>query len=257
MALTIAGSDSGGGAGIQADLRTFFAHGLLGTSVITAVTAQNTVGVQAVAPMTAAMVAAQLESVLSDLPVAVIKIGMLADAAIVRAVVEALRHVPDLPVVLDPVILSSSGTALLDSEGVSELIGSLLPLATVVTPNHAEAARLAGATGDAMWQALAMLTPATWVLTGGEDGADDATDIVRTPDGELHTLMGPRHHTKTTHGTGCTFASAVAAGLARDVGTLDAVKAAKAYVSGAIKAATEVGAGKSPLDHLWRLRRTN
>jgi hydroxymethylpyrimidine/phosphomethylpyrimidine kinase len=255
-ALTIAGSDSGGGAGIQADLKTFAAHGVYGTSAITAITAQNTVGVTAVSALAADLVTAQIEAVASDIPLHATKIGMLANAAIVEAVAAAIRGL-DLPrVVLDPVMLAKSGDLLLDDEAVEGLRLELLPCALVVTPNLPEAAVLCGHAVEAPHQAreaarrIHGLGPKAVVIKGGHGTGDYIVDLLF--DGERF-LEFPtaRIHTRNTHGTGCTFASAIAARLALGDDLPDAVGRAQAYVVGAIRHGLAVGQGHGPLDHFW------
>ena len=259
-ALTIAGSDSGGGAGLQADLRTFFAHGLLGCTAVTAITVQNTLGVRAVVPVAGDVVRAQIDCVLADLPVRAAKTGMLATADNVRAVAAAWREHPALPLVVDPVLVSSSGHPLLDAAAVAALQRELLPLATVVTPNLVEAAVLLGGRApgpsEATLEALAALAPrATIVLKGGH-AADvaEAVDHVRLPDGRTFTLRAPRVDTRATHGTGCTLAAAITARLALGHDLVAALTGAKRYLTGALAHATPMGAGHGPMDHLWALR---
>ena len=219
IALTIAGSDSGGGAGIQADLKTFAAHGVYGLSAITAVTAQNTVGVTAWQALPADLVSAQIEAVVSDIGCDAVKTGMLANAAIVEAVAAAIESL-DLPnVVVDPVMIAKSGDALLEPEAVAALQTELLPRATVVTPNIPEAEALTGvrivSLEDARDAARRLMRrgPAAVVIKGGHMQGPDLVDLLF--DGErFHEFAGPRVETRNTHGTGCTFASAIAANLA-------------------------------------------
>lgn len=259
-ALTIAGSDSGGGAGLQADLRTFFAHGLLGCTAVTAITVQNTVGVRAVVAVDPAVVVAQIEAVLDDLPVRAAKTGMLASAATVRAVAAAWHAGVTVPLVVDPVLVSTSGHALGGADVVAALRGELLPLATVITPNLHEAAALLGqdALGEVAdtLEALAALAPrAAVVLKGGH--SDDPTasvDYVRLRGGRTLTLGAPRIATRATHGTGCTLAAAITARLALGRTPEDAIAGAKRYLDGALRNATPLGAGHGPPDHLWALR---
>ena len=238
VALTIAGSDSGGGAGIQADLKTFEAHGVYGTSVITLVTAQNTLGVQGVDYVSPDMVRAQLRAVLDDFPVGAVKTGALGRPEIVRVVAEELRG-RGLPLVVDPVMLAKSGDALLDAEAISTVLGELLPLATLVTPNTPE------------WNVLCQAgAPDTLplLLKGGhaEEGSDSVTDELRTPAHSL-TLTAPRLRTRHTHGTGCTLSAAITANLARGLDLPGAVMQAHAYLQGALRRAPGLGAGHGPL----------
>ena len=212
--LSIAGSDSGGGAGIQADLKAFARCRVHGMTAITALTAQNTVGVQSVAPVAPEMIVAQVESVASDIGVDAVKVGMLADEATIDAVVEALGLVGDAPVVVDPVMIAQSGATLLDPNAKAALIERILPLATVVTPNLPEARALSGlpegASKEALGRAILALGPSAAVVTGGhsEDGADVLTDA----GGSLR-IEGPRYPDGASHGSGCTHSSALAAFL--------------------------------------------
>lgn len=256
-ALTIAGSDSGGGAGIQADLKTFAALGVYGTSAITAITAQNTVGVTAAQALSADLVTAQIEAVASDIRVHATKTGMLATAAIVEAVAAAISDL-ELPlVVVDPVMLAKSGDRLLDDDAVLAVMKELLPRAYLVTPNIPEAEVLSGlritSLDDAKTAAKKILESgaSAVVVKGGHAAGDDLVDLLY--DGrtfvELHT---PRIDTRNTHGTGCTFAAATAARLALGDSLTDAVTRAQAYVAGAIRHGLNVGHGHGPLDHFWR-----
>lgn len=235
VALTVAGSDSGGGAGIQADLRTFGAHGVFGTSALTLVTAQNTLGVRAVQVLPPELVRAQMEAVLSDFPVAAVKTGALGSADVVRAVAGALRG-RGLPVVVDPVLLSKSGHALLDARAVRVLVDELLPLATLITPNLPEAEALFGP----------QLPPLPLLLKGGHAEGEAVTDELRCGGTSLR-LRAPRQPTRHTHGTGCTLSAAIAANLARGLALTEAVEAAHRYVQAAIRAAPGLGAGHGPL----------
>lgn len=244
VALTIAGSDSSGGAGVQADLKTFSALGVYGASVITAVTAQNTRAVTAVWAVPADLVRAQLDAVLDDLAVAAVKLGMLHDAAIIEAVAAGLECRPRIPVVLDPVMVAKSGAALLAREAaVSALVQRLLPRATVITPNLPEAAVLLGC-DEAEVQAdprracarLRALGPQAVLLKGGHAGGENSDDLLDTG-GELLTLPAQRLATRHTHGTGCTLAAALAAGLAHGLGLAAAAAAAKRYITLAIAGA--------------------
>jgi len=256
VALTIAGSDSGGGAGIQADLKTFAALGVFGTSVVTAVTAQNTVAVLGVRVLEPDFVDLQMEAVLTDLPVAAVKTGMLASAAIVAAVARRAAA-GDLPLlVVDPVMVTSTGTPLLDDDGVAAYLDLLLPHAAVCTPNMREAALLASmavtdlAQMEAAARRLAEYGPRVVVVKGGHLAADVAPDVVLA-DGVLTVLDGPRVPTANDHGTGCSLAAAIAAHLARGTDAVAAVVGAKAFVARAIGGASSwtLGAGHGPLDH--------
>jgi hydroxymethylpyrimidine/phosphomethylpyrimidine kinase len=261
IALTVAGSDSGGGAGIQADLKTFSALGVYGASVITALTAQNTQRVSAIHPVPVAFIRQQLEAVFEDLNVAVVKTGMLGDAGVVCAVADFLRHRPDVRLVVDPVMIAKSGDALLRADAVSALVEELLPLATVITPNLPEAAAILGeaeaADHVAMEQAaraLKALGPKAVLLKGGHLPADESPDIF-LDDEQCFTLSSVRIDTTNTHGTGCTLASAVAAYLALGEAPAAAVRLAKTYISGAIAQADRlaVGQGHGPVHHFYKL----
>lgn len=257
IALTIAGSDSGGGAGIQADLKTFSALGVYGASVITALTAQNTRGVQAIHPVPPAFVAAQIDSVLSDLAVGAIKIGMLASPDVIEAVAAALdRHAPR-PLVLDPVMVAQSGDRLVPPDAVEALRRVLLPRALIVTPNLPEAAVLAGggiaeSEGDMADQGETIRTLGARhvLMKGGHAEGSESVDWLIGPAGRRR-YAAPRLASRNTHGTGCTLSSAIAAGLARGLPLEEAVGAAKAYVHRAIGAAArlEVGSGHGPTHH--------
>jgi hydroxymethylpyrimidine/phosphomethylpyrimidine kinase len=256
-ALTIAGSDSGGGAGIQADLKTFAAHGVFGTSAITAVTAQNTLGVVAWQALPADLVTAQIEAVAGDLGADAVKIGMLANAAIVEAVVAAIRAL-DLPqVVVDPVMIAKGGDRLIDDEAVGALRSELLAVAHVVTPNIAEAEVLAGTrvrSIDEMRAAAARilrLGPRVVLVKGGHLDGDESVDVACTAS-DTFEIRRARIHTRHTHGTGCTLSSAIAANLARGLTDRAALEAAREYLDGAIRHAPGLGKGHGPLNHFWR-----
>jgi hydroxymethylpyrimidine/phosphomethylpyrimidine kinase len=261
--LTIAGSDPGGGAGVQADLKTFAAFGVYGVSVITAVTVQNTQGVERVAALDGDLVEAQIEALAGDIDVHATKVGMLANAAIVEAVTAAIDEL-DLPlVVLDPVLMSSSGGPLLDADGQGALRSELLARARVVTPNVAEAETLAGhpiASIDAARDAarrIRDLGPRAVVITGGHaHGFGDPAHVVDLLlDGnEFHECRVSRVDAGPTHGTGCTFASAVAAGLALGAALPHAVARAQQYVAGALTHRLAIGRGRAVLDHFWQAR---
>lgn len=254
--LTIAGSDSGGGAGIQADLKTFVACGVYGTSAITAVTAQNTLGVQGAFALPAEFVAQQIDSVLDDIGADAVKTGMLANAKIVRTVAAKLRARGVKNLVVDPVAVATSGDRLLDEDAISVVVEELLPLATVITPNRHEAAALLGTDSiddmERAAHALQALGPQLVVVTGGDAKGDVALDAVF--DGhEYYELEGERIDTRNTHGSGCTFSSAIAAGLALGAAPHDAIAAAKDYVTEALRQADaiHVGAGRSGLHHFF------
>jgi hydroxymethylpyrimidine/phosphomethylpyrimidine kinase len=258
-AMTIAGSDSSGGAGIQADLKTFGALGVYGTSAITAITAQNTRGVVDVLALSADFVIAQMEAVAGDLTIHATKTGMLANAAIVEAVAAAIAELELPQLVVDPVMLAKSGDRLLDEDAVSAVRLELIPLALVVTPNIPEAEILAGRTITSLDDArvaareIRELGPGTVVIKGGHGTGTEIVDLLF--DGVHFTeFRTPRIATANTHGTGCTFASAIAAYLARGVSLAHAVEQAQHYVAGAIRHALPIGHGHGPLDHFWMTR---
>ena len=258
-ALTIAGSDSGAGAGIQADLKTFAAFGVYGTSAITAVTAQNTMGVTAVLALPADLVEAQIEAVASDIGIHAAKTGMLANAAIVEAVAAAVDSLEIPFLVVDPVMIAKSGDALLEEEAIASLKAELLPRAFLVTPNRMEAEILAGtpiesldAARDAAERILG-LGPAAVVVKGGHLATGDVViDVLH--DGQTITeFRGPRIPGTSTHGTGCTFAAAVTAGLALGRPLHEAVDRATRYVANGIRHAVPIGHGHGPLNHFWNM----
>jgi hydroxymethylpyrimidine/phosphomethylpyrimidine kinase len=257
--LAIAGSDSGGGAGVQADIKTITALGGYAASAITAVTVQDTLGVHAVHPIPPAIIAAQIRAVLADIGADAIKTGMLGDAAAAKAVLEALEEWPGIPLVVDPVMVAKGGARLM-SEGALSPLRQLMARAALVTPNAPEAEALTGlaiATTDDLRRAgEALLTSGVRavLMKGGHVPGDSVIDLLMTPDGETM-LEGPRIETRHTHGTGCTLASACATGLAQGRTLQDAVARAWAYVGEAIRRAPGFGAGAGPLDHGWIHRR--
>ncbi|MFD5898261.1 MULTISPECIES: bifunctional hydroxymethylpyrimidine kinase/phosphomethylpyrimidine kinase [unclassified Streptomyces] len=255
--LTVAGSDSGGGAGIQADLKTMLAFGVHGMSVLTAVTAQNSRGVQGAWELPVEAVRAQYRSVVDDIGVQAVKTGMLSSAALVETVAELLAGT-DVPVVVDPVGFSKHGDPLLAASALDSVRKRLLPTATVATPNLDEVAQLTGLEvrdeAEMPRAAAAVLAfGPRWVLIKGGHLPGDAVDLL-TDGSEEHWLRAPRHDNRHTHGTGCTLASAIAAGLGTGQGVLEAVVAAKRYVTGAIAAGFPLGGGIGPVDHAWRFR---
>ena len=259
-ALTIAGSDSSGGAGVQADLQTFAAHGIYGLSAVTAVTAQDATGVRACHPVPPAIVEAQIAAALAGPGVAAVKTGMLATAAIVDAVASAAARLPLPRLVVDPVLRSGHGDRLLDDDAVALLVRALLPRAAVVTPNRGEAERLAGiriaSPEDARDAARRIhdLGPGTVVVTGGhlEEDAEHVVDVVY--DGRALTkLRVARVPGPTVHGTGCTFAAAVTAGLASGLTPVEAAEAAQHFVAGAMRHAIAAGPAGRALDPFWRV----
>lgn len=257
IALTIAGSDSGGGAGIQADLKAFSARGVYGASVITALTAQNTQAVTAVEAASLPMISAQIDAVLSDLSVNAIKIGMLAEASVIETVATAIAAFSN-PIVLDPVMVAKSGDALLQDEAVDALKRILLPRATVLTPNLPEAARLLEA-GEAagpeemiaQGEALLHLGPKAVYMKGGHGAGDECIDFLVSADAPAIAFRSPRLATRNTHGTGCTLSSAIAAELAKGADLVQAAGAAHNYLQAAIARADDltIGGGHGPVHH--------
>ncbi|HXI64310.1 MAG TPA: bifunctional hydroxymethylpyrimidine kinase/phosphomethylpyrimidine kinase [Gemmatimonadales bacterium] len=254
IALTIAGSDSGGGAGIQADLKTFHQFGVFGTSVVTAVTAQNTVGVRAWEAVAVQLVTSQLDAVADDLPPVAVKSGMLGSAAIVAAIADGItrRALPNY--VLDPVMVATSGDRLLDADAERLIAQRLVPLATLVTPNLDEAEVLIGETvrtPDEMeraGRALVRLGAKAVLVKGGHLAGDEIVDVL-VADGIARRIIRPRLETTSTHGTGCTLSAAVAAGLALDRPLERAVRDALDFVQRAMAAAPALGRGHGPLNH--------
>ena len=260
IALTIAGSDSSGGAGIQADLKTFAALGVYGASVITALTAQNTQGVTGIHQAPADFVTAQIDAVFSDLAVGAVKIGMVAHPPVIDAIVAGLKRWSPRHVVLDPVMVATSGDRLLAAEAVDALRTKLIPLASVITPNLPEAADLLGekvATDEAaveqQGRRLLSLGCQTVLIKGGHGAGAESTDYLIDSSG-VTALAAPRVATKNTHGTGCSLSSAIAAGLAKGEDMASAVRNAKAWVSAAIAAADRfsVGHGHGPIHHFHK-----
>jgi hydroxymethylpyrimidine/phosphomethylpyrimidine kinase len=256
VALTIAGSDSGGGAGIQADLKTFAALGVYGTSALTAVTAQNTVEVTAIEELCPEMVAAQIEAVVTDIGVDAAKTGMLSSTDLIEVVAEEIRKHKLKKLVVDPVMVSKSGAALLQEQAVAALMTKLLPRAMVVTPNWPEAEKLVGhrietkEESEEACRKIAGMGPKVVVLKGGHR-TGKAVDIVF--DGKKFIrLTAERLQTTSTHGTGCTFSAAIAAGLAKGLEPLAAIKAAKRYLTLAIQKAYPIGHGHGPVNHFYR-----
>ena len=262
--LTIAGSDSGGGAGLQADLKTVSALGCYGASVVTAVTAQNTRAVTAVHPLPPDLIAAQIRAVLDDIAVHAVKIGMVGSPEATRAVADALRGCA-VPIVLDPVMIAKSGDVLASQASIAALVRDLLPLAHVLTPNLPEAARLLGdqpaeteAAALVQGMALRALGPQQVLMKGGHASGAHCTDLLVGPGGSAR-FTAPRIRTRNTHGTGCTVSSAIAAGLAQGLPVADAVGRAHGWLHGAIRAADDlaIGGGNGPVHHfhaLWPRR---
>jgi len=260
IALTIAGSDSSGGAGIQADLKTFAALGVYGASAITALTAQNTSGVTGIHQIPAEFITAQIDAVFSDLAVAAVKIGMVAQPASIDAIVGGLTRWSPKHVVLDPVMVATSGDRLLAADAIEALRTRLIPLASVITPNLPEAAALLDeplATDEAavenQGKRLLTLGCRAVLIKGGHGQGAESTDYLIDANGTI-VLAAPRVPTKNTHGTGCSLSSAIAAGLAKGEGMETAIRNAKAWISAAIAAADRfsVGRGHGPVHHFHR-----
>jgi hydroxymethylpyrimidine/phosphomethylpyrimidine kinase len=252
VALTIAGSDSGGGAGIQADLKTFAALGVYGTSVVAALTAQNTQGVTAIHDVPPDFIAAQLDAIFADFDVAAVKIGMLSRSPAIETVAKGLARHRAKNIVLDPVMVASSGDSLLARDAVEALRALLIPLALVVTPNLPEAAALTGASlarneGEMEAQAREILSLGARrvLIKGGHGTGGDSVDLL-IGEGEVARLSAKRIATRNTHGTGCTLSSAIAAGLANGRDVVTACREAKAYVTAAITHADELAIGRNP-----------
>jgi len=255
-ALTIAGSDSGAGAGIQADLKTFAAFGVYGTSVITAITAQNTVGVTKILELPADLVAAQLDAVVEDIGAQALKTGMLANSAIIEIVAEKIREHRLRNLVVDPVMVAKGGDLLLRPEAIEALRSRLIPLAVIVTPNLPEAEQLTGIPGSRLQdikesaRRIIAMGARSVVIKGGHRKGP-ATDIFY--DGKkFRELSAPRVRTPNTHGTGCTFSAAIAAGLAKGEKLENAVVQAKRYITQAIRKGFPIGSGHSPVHHFYR-----
>jgi hydroxymethylpyrimidine/phosphomethylpyrimidine kinase len=260
VALTIAGSDSGGGAGIQADIKSMQANGVYAASVLTAVTAQNTVAVTDAFELPLALIEKQIDAVFEDLPIRATKTGMLSSAQVIDLVARKLAARRVAPLVVDPVMISKSGFALLADDAIETLKDVLLPLATVVTPNAHEARLLTGidprSKDDAADAARAIfeLGPGAVLVKGGHIGeSGDAVDVLF--DGkQIHTFSAPRILTKSTHGTGCTFASAICANLAREMPLRASIARAKRYMTEAIRHAVPLGQGHGPTNHFYFLK---
>lgn len=261
IAVTIAGSDSGGGAGIQADLKAFSALGCYGASVITALTAQNTLGVTAIHDVPPDMIAAQMDAVFDDLDVRAVKIGMLSRPPAITAVAEGLTRWRGAPVVLDPVMVAASGARLLEDAAVESLLRLLVPRADLITPNLPEAAALleapiaeTEAQMEAQGRALLARGARAVLMKGGHSTGPDSVDLLVTAEGVTR-FPAPRAATRNTHGTGCTLSSAIAAGLAHGFSLEESVAKAKRYITGAIAAADqlEVGRGHGPVHHFFDL----
>lgn len=261
IVLTIAGSDSGGGAGIQADIKAISAMGCYAASAITAVTVQNTLGVEAVHPIPLDILRGQIRAVLSDIGAGAVKIGMLHSSEVVRVVAEELRAFGITNVVLDPVMVSTSGHRLIEEEAIETLKSELLPLARVITPNIPEAEILAGTAINSnqdlptVARSLSMGGSVSVLLKAGHLTSDTLVDVLYNAEEDSITyLPSPRISTPNTHGTGCTLSSALAAALSRGLSLTEAAKSAKEYLSGALLSGSHytIGHGHGPVDHFWR-----
>ncbi len=259
IALTIAGSDSSGGAGVQADIKAMSANGVFAASVITAITAQNTTSVTAVHEVPAEVVAAQMVAVLSDLQVGAIKLGMLFSARIIDVVAQGLADFSG-PVVVDPVMIAKSGDVLLQDAAVDAMVGQILPIVTLLTPNLPEAARLLGepqartvAEIAAQGMRLLDMGPKAVLMKGGHAKGETCTDVLIDANGVVVTLSAPRVTTRNTHGTGCTYSSAITAQLSKGLDLQAAVTTAHSYLQAAIGAADrlKIGAGHGPVHHFY------
>ena len=257
-ALSIAGSDCSGGAGIQADLKTMTMNGVYAMSVITALTAQNTTGVRSIQESTPDFLADQLDAIFEDIYPDAVKIGMVASSELIRVIADRLRHYQARNVVVDPVMVATSGSALMEDNAVQTLIEELLPLSTLVTPNIPEAEVLSGMTIENKDD---MITAAKYigdnyhcaVLLKGGHSINDANDLLYA-DGQLTWFAGRRIDNPNTHGTGCTLSSAIAANLAKGFALIESVQQAKTYISGALSAMLDLGQGSGPMDHAFSLQ---
>ena len=256
VVLSIAGSDSSGGAGIQADIKTIQSYGLFAETAITAITAQNTCGVRAVQDVSPDVVAAQIDAVFEDIRPDAVKIGMVSSAAIIQCVAERLQAHHASNVVVDPVMVATSGSRLIAEDAVQALVEQLIPLATVITPNMPEAEVLCGfpvSNDDDMQRAAEHIARKTSgaVLVKGGHRSDTADDLLALPTGELTWLRARRIANDNTHGTGCTLSSAIACGLAQGNSIEQAVRRAKGFVRGAMSTGLNLGCGSGPLNHMW------
>lgn len=256
-ALSIAGSDCSGGAGIQADLKTMTMNGVFAMSAITALTAQNTTGVRSIMEVTPEFLGQQIDAVFEDIPPQSVKIGMVSSVPLIETIAQKLRFYDAKNIVVDPVMVATSGSALIESSAVSALKKLLLPLACVVTPNIPEAEILSGLSisdeSDMVIAAKAISEEyGCAVLCKGGHSINDANDLLYA-DGEAHWFMGKRIQNPNTHGTGCTLSSAIAANLAKGYSLEDSVKRAKDYISGALAAMLDLGAGSGPMNHAFDL----
>lgn len=255
--LTIAGSDSSGGAGIQADIKTIEAHCLFAQSAITALTAQNTTGVYDIFDVPASFVARQIDVVFDDIRPDAVKVGMVSSADIADAIADALSRNDARNIVVDPVMVATSGSSLASGDAVAALRERLIPLASVITPNIPEAEALSEIHVDSrisQERVALLIARATGVavLVKGGHAENDASDVLAKPDGSIAWFEGERVPTSNTHGTGCTLSSAIACGLACGKGLEEAILQAKRYITGALSAGLDLGRGSGPLDHMWQ-----
>ena len=258
-ALTIAGSDSSGGAGIQADIKTMTMNGVYAMSAITALTAQNTTGVRAIQESSPEFLKQQIDAVFEDIPPDAVKIGMLASSELVRVIADRLRYYGARNIVLDPVMVASSGSALIKSDAVQALVEELLPMARLVTPNIPEAQVLSGMTIENKEDMLLAARQigdsySCAVLLKGGHSINDANDLLYS-DGEFVWFEGQRIDNPNTHGTGCTLSSAIAANLAKGYSLEQAIESAKNYISGALSAMLDLGRCSGPLDHAYKINK--
>ncbi len=257
-ALTIAGSDSSGGAGIQADIKTMTANGVYAMSAITALTAQNTVGVQGISEVTPEFLALQLDSIFTDIRPDAVKIGMVASSELIRTIARKLKEYKAVNIVVDPVMVATSGARLISEEAIDTLKTELLPLATVLTPNIPETECLAGISvrsADDMQKAAELISSAYGcaVLCKGGHKLNDANDLLYS-NGSYHWFNGVRINNSNTHGTGCTLSSAIASNLAKGYSLEASVERAKAYISGALGSMLDLGAGSGPMNHAFDIK---
>jgi len=260
VVLTIAGSDSGGGAGIQADLKTITVHGCFGVSAITALTAQNTVGVHGIFPVPIDFIHQQLKAIFSDFPVVAVKTGMLHSSEVIETVQKALQPQPAIKLVVDPVMVAKSGDILLKKDAIGALKKRLIPLASVITPNIPEAEVLWGnpiqtqSDKEAACRAIHAMGAGAVLIKGGHEEGETSTDLFYDGKG-FRTLSAPRYKTENTHGTGCTYSAAIASNLARDNTPADAVTRAKVFMDSAIRFSLSLGKGHGPTDHFAIIQR--
>lgn len=258
--LSIAGSDSSGGAGVQADVKTIEAMGLFAQTAITALTAQNTTGVFGVVDIDPAFVRAQIDAVFEDIRPDAVKVGMVSNSDTVRSIAEGLRAHRAKGVVVDPVMVSTSGSKLMEGGAKETLVSELFPLADVVTPNIPESEALSDmsisskADMERAARAIARMSGGAVLVKGGHGVGDDADDLLLTVEGDAIWIPGARIDTENTHGTGCTLSSAIACGLAEGLDARVSVERAKRYVAGALSAGLSMGKGSGPLDHMWGTR---